>query len=135
MRAERSRKRYKQYFDRFREEGTEEEADVAAMRQLCQEDLYFLATDIYKLSEAKYRGRKRWYEPIHGPMCDMFESDEDTLVVVFRGAMKTTTICNYLRRDQDGESYRLVGESLELPMMALSLAFIPVFLSLRVDVG
>ena len=94
MRAERSAKRFRRYYERFLEEGTEEEAQIAAMRLLCQKDLYFLATEIFKLKDAKgtgkFRGRKRWYEPIHGPMCDMFEQDEDTLVVVFRGAMKTT---------------------------------------------
>lgn len=90
MREDRYKARYQQYYERFSAEGSEEEAEVAAMRMLCQTDLYFLASEIYKLKDAKYRGRKRWYEPIHGPMCDLFEKDEDTLVVVFRGAMKTT---------------------------------------------
>ena len=104
MREERSRMRFKEFYSRFREEGlstldapneievkkVEADAELAAMRQLCQTDLYFLATEIYKLKDAKYRGRARWHEPIHGLMCDMFEKDEDTLVIVFRGAMKTT---------------------------------------------
>lgn len=94
MREQRYKKRYQEYYIRFLEVGNEEEAEVAAMRLLCQRDLYFLASVIFKLKDAKGTGvfnrRKRWYEPIHGPMCDMFEKDEDTLVVVFRGAMKTT---------------------------------------------
>ena len=40
--------------------------------------------------------------------------------------MKTTTIRDYLRRDPEGESYRLVERTLEPPMLALSLLFIPV---------
>ena len=91
MREKRFQKRYREYYARFLAEGAnEKDAEVAAMRMLCQKDLYFLATEIFKLKDAKYKGRKRWCEKIHGPMCDMFESDEDTLVVVFRGAMKTT---------------------------------------------
>ena len=78
----------------FSAEGTEEEAQVAAMRQMCQTDLWFLAKTIFKLGDArgtgKFRKRKRWCEKIHGPMCDLFETDEDTCVVVFRGALKTT---------------------------------------------
>ena len=89
-RADRSAQKYQHYYAEFLKEGSEEEAEVAAMRLLCQTDLYFLATEVFKLKDAKYLRRKRWYEPIHGPMCDMFERDEDTLVVVFRGAMKTT---------------------------------------------
>ena len=42
--------------------------------------------------------------------------------------MKTTTIRDYLRRDPEGESYRLVERTLEPPMLALSLLFIPVIL-------
>jgi len=90
MREKRFRERYKRYYEAFLEKGTAEQAEFAAMRQLCQTDLYFLATEVFKLKDAKYKDRMRWYEPIHGPICDMFERDEDTLVVVFRGAMKTT---------------------------------------------
>ena len=91
MRVERYQKRYQSYYQRFLDECAKpDEAEYAAMRLLCQTDLYFLAYEIFKMKDAKYRGRARWYEPIHGPMCDLFERDEDTLVVVFRGAMKTT---------------------------------------------
>ena len=95
MREERFQRRYQDYHSRFLAEGaSEEEAEIAAMRLLCQTDLYFLATEIYKLKDAmgtgKFRNRKRWCERIHGPMCDLFEAEEDTCVVVFRGAMKTT---------------------------------------------
>lgn len=82
---------YQRYYEEALGHGSEEEARVFAMRQLCMNNLYFLAYEIFGMKDARgLNRRKRWDPGIHGPICDMFQKEEDTLVIVFRGAMKTT---------------------------------------------
>jgi hypothetical protein len=90
---ERSALRFKQYYDEFLAEGEDDAtAQWWAQRLLCQTDLYYLAAEIFNLKNAKDRktNRKRWYPPIHGKLCDHLQKEDDALVKVSRGTMKTT---------------------------------------------
>lgn len=109
MREIRAQQQFKQYYTDFYTtayaealvgQTTKTEAEIIAdrqakwlaMRVLCQTNLYFLATKIFKLDSARDRtsGRKLWYEPIHGRICDELEYDGDSLIWVSRNALKTT---------------------------------------------
>lgn len=70
----------------------EHQANVAALRIMCQTDLYFLATEIYNMRNAREPKSKRlrWYEPFHGLLCDELGQDEDSLIQMSRNMMKTT---------------------------------------------
>ena len=61
------------------------------MRWKCLTDLYYLSTEVLGLKHAKDRkGRKRLDPKLHRKMCRELESEEDSMHLYFRGAMKTT---------------------------------------------
>lgn len=62
---------------------------------MCQTDLYFLATKIFKMDEAVSmkagtRGRKIWFPDAHGQLCDELEGPFGSLIHFSRNMLKTT---------------------------------------------
>lgn len=108
----RTRERYARYYDEFYavayreahvgrtteyEAGlrAEDAAHYMAQRLMCQTDLYYLASEIFGMRDAMARhggtkGRKIWYPPIHGELCDELQCGEDSLIMLSRNMLKTT---------------------------------------------
>lgn len=106
-RFDRYKKRYQDYYEKFHivaynealvgqtskyqaEQEANSVAEKSAMRLLCQTDLFFLMSEIFGMKEARNKGRKIWFEPIHGLMCDELQKDEDSLIHFSRHMLKTT---------------------------------------------
>lgn len=71
---------------------SEEQAKIAAMRHLARTDLYFFASEIFDMKDARdpITRRKMWDERIHGPMCDYYQAEDDALLVFGRNMLKST---------------------------------------------
>lgn len=96
-RSDRCAAQYKRYYDELypiaaeeNEATAEKQAAVSAFRLMCETDLYFLATEVFGMDRAKNGGRKIWYEPIHGLLCDLLQNDDDSLIWMSRHMLKTT---------------------------------------------
>lgn len=108
----RSVRKYKQYYDELYDAAykeahvgrtTEYEANLVAQDRahyvtqqiMAQTDLYWLASEVFGMREAMSRqsgikGRRIWYPPIHGELCDELQGSWDSLIMLSRNMLKTT---------------------------------------------
>lgn len=68
----------------------QQHAHLLTQRTMCQTDLYYLATEVFGMGEAKYQGRKIWYPPVHGPLCDEMAAQHDSLIHYSRFMLKSS---------------------------------------------
>ncbi len=70
-------------------------AHTATQRIMCQTDLYYLASEMYGMKDARSRaagvtGRKIWFPPIHRKLCRELQGQWDSLIHLSRNMLKTT---------------------------------------------
>jgi len=72
------------------------EAARLAFRIMCRTDLWFLATEVFRMHEGKRARRKIWYDEFQGAMVDGLASDEDSLLWFTRNMLKSTVVEIYV---------------------------------------